>query len=416
MNSNEPETPEQPGQILIEPSPALQTNDPCAGNHSSERSAIIQQAKDTVGRMLRYAIANPEIEIADDLLSTGVHTLCLPADKFSSQDEVQLWTAYSDLSRLIKPASDISIQIVEGLKDTVVSPDTGGVQPSTFYAKLWHWLGFNSSMSKLVSRCYRDLTEITLYLLFFVGFYIVVQCYSALLSDTLSSSSRLLASLEAQQASERLVNEQTTPAQKNQVKSASMMLGAQFSASSQALVDLTKPLSNMPLLRLSDSTVKVFDNCRGVSWQADTDNNRLLSCIALEREYALSAYTVLSRYILPLLLGFIGATAYVTRLTLFRLSTNSYVPSPRGMLTMRLCLGGLLGAISGIFISSGSTETSGFNISLTLIALLMGYSVEVAFSLFDIGIERLKGWTRTLRTSDGQAVDGPKADASKPHS
>lgn len=272
-------------------------------------------------------------------------------------------------------------------------------------------------MSKLVKRCYRDLTEITLYLLFFVSFYIAVQCYSALLSDTLTSSSRLLTDLKTQQASENLINNETTAEQKKQVENASFMLGTQLSASSQTLVDLTKPLSHMPFLRLSNSTEVKFDNYRGSSWNADTDNNALASCIALEREYALSAYTVLSRYILPLLLGFIGATAYVTRLTLYRLSTNSYVPSPRGMLTMRLCLGGLLGAISGIFISSGATESQGFSISLTLTALLMGYSVEVAFSLFDSAIERLKDWTRGLRVSDGKdTVDKAKTDSSQPHS
>lgn len=78
---------------------------------------------------------------------------------------------------------------------------------------------------------------------------------------------------------------------------------------------------------------------------------------------------------------------------------------------MRLCLGGLLGAISGIFISAGSTETQGFNISLTLTALLMGYSVEVAFSLFDSAIDRLKSWTKALREpnpSNTTVSDAPK--------
>jgi hypothetical protein len=428
MNSDALET---QSSIPVESSSVKQQNDALPDGKFSERCEIIKQAKQTVGRMLRYAIANPDIEVKDDLMALTVKFLCLPANHFTDSDEVQLWKVYAALSKLIKPASDISIQIADGLKDTATSEDTAVVQnktlePSTLKSKLYRWFGSlltrkkqgtgaESLLSKLVDRCDRDLRQINYYLVFFVVLYIVVQCYSALLSDILISSARLIEDLKVQQTSERLINEQTSTAQKKQVEDVSLMLRMQLSASSQTLVDLTKPLSNMPFLRLSNSTEKAFESCRSISWQQDINNNGLTGCIALEREYALSAFTVLSRYILPLLLGFIGATAYVTRLTLYRLSTNSYVPSPRGMMSMRLCLGGLLGAISGIFISSGAKETEGFSISLTLTALLMGYSVEVAFSLFDSAIERLKDWTRGLRPNDEKdSANTAKPDVTKP--
>lgn len=407
MTTNNDKTAEQAVPPADDPNKAAEEEYACAGNRTASRLAEIRQAQETVGRMLRYAIANPVIKTTDELIANGVGILCRQPENYSGKDEVRLWKTYAELSKLIYPASDISIQIAEGLKDTVMSGDGGevGVVAMSFSAKVRNWLGFNASTSKVVKRCYRDLTEITAYLVFFVGFYIVTQCYSALLSDTLTSSSRLLADFQVQQAAERLINNDTPTDQAARVRNATSLLATQLAASSQALVDLTKPLAHIPFLRLSFSTVDALDSCAAFPGTMKNlgDPSSLLGCIALEREYALSAYTVLSRYVLPLLLGFIGATAYVTRHTLFRLGTNSYVPSPRGMLTMRLCLGGLLGAISGIFISSDGKPIEGFNISLTLTALVMGYSVEVAFSLFDSAIERLKTWTRGLRETDGSA-------------
>ncbi|MGR8940905.1 MAG: hypothetical protein ACU83P_04865 [Gammaproteobacteria bacterium] len=412
MNEKDAGNPVQ--ESLNQPSPCSpEDKDVCAGTSADEAIEKIRQAKDTVGRMLRYAIANPNIAVSDELIANGVDILRRESETFQKCDEVQLWQTYSQLSKLVYPASDISIQVADGFKDAVLAPEVKG--DGTLGSRVLRWLGLNSGMSKIVSRCYWDLTLITLYLVVFVGLYVVVQCYSVLLADTLASSSKLIAGIESQQAAEHLVNDKTPIEQRQQVESASYMLGTQLNANSQALVDLTKPLKNIPFLSLSDSTVDALDRCaqnKDLHITLQQGRNLLFGCIALEREYALSAHTVLSRYVLPLILGFIGATAYVTRHTLYRLATNSYIPSPRGMLTMRLCLGGLLGAISGIFITSDAQEAEGFNISLTLTALVMGYSVEVAFSLFDSGIERIRAWTRGLRQSEAQTggtVDPPES-------
>ena len=207
-----------------------------------------------------------------------------------------------------------------------------------------------------------------------------------------------------------IIDGATPKVQSEQIYDEIEMLNNQLLASNQALIDLTTMLSNV---RLSTSTLAALNACssiRSINVVAD-NSSPLMSCIVLEREYASSIYTVLSRYILPLLLGFIGATAYITRNTLFHLYTNSYVPPHTGMLTMRLCLGGLLGAISGIFISAGAKEAEGFNISLTLMALIMGYSVDVAFNLFDSAIDRLKAWSKGLRDPGNNP---PTNDPNKP--
>jgi hypothetical protein len=65
---------------------------------------------------------------------------------------------------------------------------------------------------------------------------------------------------------------------------------------------------------------------------------------------------------------------------------------------MRLCLGGLLGVLSGVFMSTSTVESlAGFNINLVMVSLIMGYSVEVAFSLFDSVVSRMRAWTESLK-------------------
>ena len=373
------------------------------GSESFRKNEKLQQAKDTVGRMLRYAVANPDIALTDEIILNGVLALRKNTTDYSSDDEVLLWKVYAKLAILIKPASDISIQIADGLKDTGVCTNFGNLDAAAFLnSTVIPFSGFNSSGSKLVKRCIRDLNYITFFLIFFVGFYVFIQCYIALLSDTLTHSSQLLVNLETLQATERLIDAHTPNAQLKQLVTALEILDTQLSAASLALIDLTKSLEHIHFIDVSNMMLNTLENC---AQNNATEQKKLLKCLAFEREYGSSIYAVLSRYVLPLLLGFVGATAYVTRHTLFLLATNSYMPSPRGMLAMRLCLGGLLGAISGIFISSGTNEASGFNISLTLAALVMGYSVEVAFSLFDSVIDRIKVWTKSMRSNQ---------DANKP--
>jgi hypothetical protein len=369
-------------------------SDPCLGQITSdERSKKLQQAKDTVGRMLRYAVASPNIVLSEEILNNVIYSLCKKNEDYSITDEVLLWKVYSELSILINPATDMGIQIADGLKDIITSPDLEdqNAPPVSVISRIWHFFVPKPSRSKLKAKCSKDLNQITMWLILYVCLYVVTQCYIALLSDTLTNSSQLLSQHEKLNATVGLLNSQTPKTQADQITSEFEMLNNQLIASNQALIDLTNPLL---FVSLSKSTLIKLGECSN-----KTDKEALLNCIVLEREYASSIYTILSRYLLPLLLGFIGAIAYITRDTLYRLSANSYTPWIHGKLSMRLCLGGLLGAISGIFISAGAKEAEGFNISLTLVALIMGYSVDVAFSLFDSAIDRLKDWTKGLRES-----------------
>ncbi len=78
---------------------------------------------------------------------------------------------------------------------------------------------------------------------------------------------------------------------------------------------------------------------------------------------------------------------------------------------MRLALGALLGMISGIFLAPEQNQLQPFNLPLVVLAFLMGYSVEFAFSIFDALIERGRKAVITEDPQPGsQAIDGKRPD------
>jgi hypothetical protein len=103
-------------------------------------------------------------------------------------------------------------------------------------------------------------------------------------------------------------------------------------------------------------------------------------------ERARVAGGILQQFVLPVLLGTIGALAYVLRSTSeqIRSKTFSTVSPVRNL--VRIVLGALMGVVIGLF-----TDLSGkANLQPLAIAFLAGYGVEPVFSLFDGLIARLK--------------------------
>lgn len=106
----------------------------------------------------------------------------------------------------------------------------------------------------------------------------------------------------------------------------------------------------------------------------------------------MAAQRVLNYLLLPTLLGFLGALAFVIRDLLKNYSESSYVIGCRRTQSMRIALGPLLGLISGIIAYPSRTTFTEASFSPLVLGLLMGYSVEFAFSLFDTLITKAKSF------------------------
>jgi hypothetical protein len=114
----------------------------------------------------------------------------------------------------------------------------------------------------------------------------------------------------------------------------------------------------------------------------------------LVRERARISIVALNGYLMPLLIGTLGAVAHILRTLAKQISEDSYSSEARIQLRLRLVLGPLAGAAVGlIFVDApeangaGGTITNiaelGFSIGPFALPFIAGYSVEFFFQLVD---------------------------------
>jgi hypothetical protein len=89
-------------------------------------------------------------------------------------------------------------------------------------------------------------------------------------------------------------------------------------------------------------------------------------------------------FVLPMLLGLLGAFTYVYRDLDRRVRTATLVPGDGLHGTLRILLGTILGGLLGVLWTNGEPiKLEGVTLSLTALAFFVGYSVEVVFQTLD---------------------------------
>ena len=107
--------------------------------------------------------------------------------------------------------------------------------------------------------------------------------------------------------------------------------------------------------------------------------------VRLSTDFAL---IILQSYLLPVLYGLLGASVYVLRTITREISNKTFSEESNRSYLLRLALGTLSGLIIGwfVFLLPGQSIVS--SISPLALAFLVGYNIEIIFSLMDRLIER----------------------------
>jgi len=110
-------------------------------------------------------------------------------------------------------------------------------------------------------------------------------------------------------------------------------------------------------------------------------------------ELRASAFTAdLTGFVLPMLLGLLGAFTYVYRDIDRRVRTSTLQPGDGAHGTLRMLLGTILGGLLGvIWTNSQPIEFEGVALSLAALAFFVGYSVEVVFQIMEILVIKVVG-------------------------
>ena len=103
-------------------------------------------------------------------------------------------------------------------------------------------------------------------------------------------------------------------------------------------------------------------------------------------------------YLLPLLYGLLGAFIFVLRTLLGEVKSLTYSFDSEIRYRLRLTLGALGGMIVGWFLKPEDAEGLA-SLSPMAISFLMGYNVDVLFSIMDRAIDNIREWTEKGSTS-----------------
>lgn len=118
------------------------------------------------------------------------------------------------------------------------------------------------------------------------------------------------------------------------------------------------------------------------------------------------AIELIQSFILPLLYGLLGAFIYVLRMLLRDIKELTYTPDSDTRYRLRLTLGSLGGMIIGWFMQPQDFDSLSV-LSPMALAFLMGYNVDVFFSVMDRFIDNIKAWID--RPSDQKSAHAQSA-------
>lgn len=120
------------------------------------------------------------------------------------------------------------------------------------------------------------------------------------------------------------------------------------------------------------------------SYVKSATNASALATVTSERARLLSG--ILLQFVMPVLLGSIGALAYVLRNTSEQIKSSTFSTTTPVRNLVRIVLGALMGVVIGLF-----SDLSGkVNLQPLALAFLAGYGVEAVFTLFDSLIAKFR--------------------------
>lgn len=106
-------------------------------------------------------------------------------------------------------------------------------------------------------------------------------------------------------------------------------------------------------------------------------------------------------YLLPLLYGLLGAFIFVLRTLLREVKSLTYSFDSEIRYRLRLTLGALGGMIVGWFLKPENAEGLA-SLSPMALSFLMGYNVDVLFSIMDRAIDNIRAWTESGNNTENK--------------
>lgn len=337
----------------MEQAPAL-TEEPSACDDFGEFLADARM-------VLRYAVRRGLAD--DDLIArAGVLEKTSATLEFAERQEVL--KLLNKLVQLIKPATLEGVCMYERLERNASDPCRDG-------GKRWqNWLGAPARFLK------RKLP--------FGGFYVMTVLSLAVViwgQITTTAVDNMLTAYDKALADVTVVDSDMA-----RLKSAG---GASFDPQSQADIMARRQLLEGRLAAASQ-LIEALDRklMRLISFTLDAGWDPEKGGNGVHAERLRQLTDILSQYLLPYFYGMLGACVYVVRRMSLDLSQASFQWMNRHSYYIRIILGFVLGGVVGLFIPQSAMVSMA--LSAVALSFLVGYGVEVIFTILDSWVEKLR--------------------------
>ncbi len=346
----------------------------------SNPTALELQALEQAGTLLKFAAENKQVP--ENVIHTIVQTReAVDTNTWTPETSAKFWVAYNSLCVGIKPVT----------LDTISNND-----PPSSPARRFFW---RSSVPVSKRAAWISLYILVVLLLLSIVFQFSVSTASNLISEAdkirsevtpiAENASQQIAAIREELAGKKFSESSLTPDQNKAI--ASIRNGfRQIWLKEEAIHEKLKLAYFLTSLR------KI-----GEKWETGTPETRILNSVAdfdsnLTRHYSNETYFSSSEEraslnikmlnsALVLLLGLVGASAYVTRLISEQIKESTFSRTSPIRHLVRVALGGLAGAIVGF-----GWISSGISASPLALAFIAGYAIEPVFATVDNIAEKFR--------------------------
>jgi len=322
------------------------------------QDAEVQALKD-VGVLIKYAAASAT-KIPESIATPIVNAWKAQEDKTWDADiSIKFWTAYSELSDLLKPVN----------LDTITTAEPA---PSR------RWILFGDFIQRTLAQ-----RKAVKYLCFLIIMLILAILLGLLQSVSTTLNLRAYNLLgQGNDAAEKIATLKTETPNKQ----------TELNKNKQELANIDEELINN--LNGIDFILRIFYSAPHFTNEADfssgVHDDETVQHYYKTREKArayLVNFFILQKVfesIVPALFGLIGAFAYVLRLISRQISETSFSKTSPVRHSVRLCVG----AVSGFAVSLGDFYNA--QLSAAALAFMAGYAVEPVFATMDTFAEKFR--------------------------
>lgn len=338
--------------------------------------ARVRRLQDAVAILLRYNSEAACNSTPAELIRSVAPVLRKPSDEVDEEDEIALWQGCDRLTQMIAPTTLENAKLAIELADWTTTENRGRLLPSAHNVHCRKTLWILGALACL-------------------AVYIVAQCGAVVLGRAMDGLKLYQAQIE-EIAQQQMMAKASGPEFLDRLDAKRINAEAGLVAARRTIIAF--PL--VPEPKISGSSSIMVSDC---------DVQGEVAAARATETYGRIYLDVLQGYIIPVLLGLIGAYAFIIRQFSWSVANRAYRAADGIRDRVRIVQGATFGALAGILVSALGGEVKGGEFSIPLVALLFGYSSDIAFKAADQLINRFKNWIRPAPATIKTNTDAPDA-------